>query len=81
MPPGITQAKSKSALFPVLGLGVDQLGEDAQTLFLSLVVLARGIAAPVDMLTNLWEQKVGLSARLCDCRIRPGIVSVMAMTA
>lgn len=56
----ITQDKSsKSALFPVLGLGVDQLGEDARTLFFNLVVLARGVLAPVDMLANLWEQKVG----------------------
>eukprot|EP00752_Nemacystus_decipiens_P007809 g6974.t1 len=53
----VTPNKSKSVLFPVLGLSVDQLGEDARNLFFHLVVLARGVPAPVDMLTNLWEQK------------------------
>ena len=55
----ITHDKAKSVLFPVLGLGMDELGEDARALFFNLVVLARGVPAPVDMLTNLWEQKVG----------------------
>lgn len=55
----VNQDSSKSVLFPVLGLGMDQLGADARDLLLNLVVLARGISAPVDMLTNLWERKVG----------------------
>lgn len=55
----ITQDKSKSVLFPVLGLSMDQLGGDALTLFFNLVVLAHGVPVPVDMLTNLWQQKVG----------------------
>eukprot|EP00752_Nemacystus_decipiens_P018671 g16739.t2 len=53
----VTPDQSKLVLFPVLGLSVDQLGEDSRNLFFSLVVLARGVPAPVDMLTNLWEQK------------------------
>lgn len=59
MATGTTQDKSRSSLFPVLGLGMDQLGEDARTLFSDLAVLARRVLAPVDMLTSLWEQKVG----------------------
>lgn len=66
----ITQDKSKSVLFPVLGLGMDEIGEDARTLFFNLVVLARGVPAPVDLLTNLWEQKVGMWARLMEGNIR-----------
>ena len=67
MAAGIAHDKAKSVLFPVLGLGMDELGEDARTLFFNLVVLARGVPAPVDMLTHLWEQKVGCG-RSCKAR-------------
>lgn len=67
----ITSDRSKSTMFPILGLSMDQLGEDARTLFFNLVVLARGVPAPVDMLTNLWEQKVECMRCRCDgCTIK-----------
>ena len=75
MPHGTSRNKSKLALFPVLGLSIDQLYEDTRDLFFSLVVLAHGVPAPVDMLTNLWEQKVGcvqgyvrVSSDHCACQ-------------
>ena len=51
---------TKLSLFPVLDLSLESLGEDEQRLFLSLVVLARGVLAPVSMLASIW-QKVGVS--------------------
>ncbi|CAM9466798.1 unnamed protein product, partial [Ectocarpus fasciculatus] len=47
---------SQSSLFPVLGLSFERLRAQEQDSFLSLVVLARGVPAPVAMLANLWDK-------------------------
>lgn len=46
----------QSSLFPVLGLSFERLRVQEQDSFLSLVVLARGVPAPVAMLANLWDK-------------------------
>ena len=53
---GIGDDPTKLSLFPVLDLSLESLGEDEQRLFLSLVVLARGVVAPAPMLANLWQK-------------------------
>ena len=47
---------TKLSLFPVLDLSVESFGEDEQRLFLSLVVLARGVLAPAPMLASIWQK-------------------------
>eukprot|EP00752_Nemacystus_decipiens_P005303 g4810.t1 len=47
---------TKQSLFRVLDLSLDSLGEDEQHLFLSLVVLARGVLAPTPMLASIWQK-------------------------
>ena len=60
---------TKRALFPVLDLSLESLGEEEQCLFLSLVVLALGVSASASMLASLWQKVqfvflVGLSFRM-----------------
>lgn len=68
---------TKRSLFPVLDLSLESLGGGEQHLFLSLVVLARGVLAPASMLASIWQkvrarfQCVGWSIIknvLCECR-------------
>ena len=47
---------TKLSLFAVLDMSLVQLGRDERRLFLSLVVLARGVVAPAPMLANLWQK-------------------------
>eukprot|EP00752_Nemacystus_decipiens_P009291 g8302.t1 len=47
---------TKLSLFPVLDLSLESLGKDEQRLFLSLVVLARGVLASVPMLASIWQK-------------------------
>ena len=53
---GIGDDQTKLSLFPVLDLSLESLGEDEQHLFLSLVVLARGVSAPIPMLASIWQK-------------------------
>ncbi|CAM9102671.1 unnamed protein product, partial [Sphacelaria rigidula] len=52
----IADDKSKTSLFPVLSVSLEELGREEQDMFLSLVVLARGVGASTAMLAALWEK-------------------------
>lgn len=56
--------RTKESLFHVLDLSLKYLGRHQQRLFLSLVVLARGVSAPAPMLASIWD-KVGLLVIKC----------------
>ena len=47
---------TKLSLFGVLDLSLEFLGSEMQYLFLSLVVLARGVWAPTSMLASIWHK-------------------------
>ena len=47
---------SKTSLFPVLSVSLEWLGREEQDMFLSLVVLARGVGAPTAVLAARWEK-------------------------
>lgn len=61
--------RTKKSLFPVLELSLDSLGGDRERLFLSLVVLARGVSAPAPMLASIWD-KVGLCVIKCAISLK-----------
>ncbi|CAM9231963.1 unnamed protein product, partial [Sphacelaria rigidula] len=52
----IADDKSKRSLYPVLSVSLEELGQEQQDMFLSLVVLARGVWASTAMLATLWEK-------------------------
>jgi len=43
------------SLFSVLNLSVESLNSDEQRRFLGLVVLPRGVSAPIPMLASIWQ--------------------------
>ncbi|CAB1096625.1 unnamed protein product [Ectocarpus sp. CCAP 1310/34] len=55
---------TKESLFHVLDLSLKYLGRHQHRLFLSLVVLARGVSAPAPMLASIWDM-VGLCVIKC----------------
>ena len=55
---------TKLSLFSVLDLSLVWMSRDEKRLFLSLVVLARGVLATIAMLASLW-QKVGRLGSQC----------------
>ena len=48
--------RTKESLFHVLDLSLRYLDRHQQRLFLSLVVLARGVSAPAAMLASIWDE-------------------------
>ena len=52
----IAEDKSKTSLFSVLSVSLEELGEEEEVMFLCLVVLARGVWASTAMLATLWEK-------------------------
>ncbi|CAM9482616.1 unnamed protein product, partial [Sphacelaria rigidula] len=52
----IADDKSKRSLYPVLSVSLEELGQEEQDMFLSLVVLTRGVWASTAMLAALWKK-------------------------